>query len=73
MTRNPNKLLCVQNAVLAMSSGVHTHLVVAGTEVQFGEEGCAAKLVQQLLHHGYGKLVFDHCYVKGFVVDAEAP
>jgi hypothetical protein len=32
-------------------SGVHANLVVAGAEVQLGEESGAVKLVEELVHH----------------------
>ncbi|KAF0930589.1 hypothetical protein E2562_033753 [Oryza meyeriana var. granulata] len=39
--------------------GSHPDLVVAGTEVQFGEEPCAVEFVEELVHHRNGKCVLD--------------
>jgi hypothetical protein len=41
-------------------------------EVQLGEEGHTAELVQQLLHHRYRKLVLDCRRVEGPIVHTEA-
>ena len=52
---------------------VHPHLVVAGTEVQLGEEMSAAKLVQEFIHHRNGKLILHHLFVQRTIIHAEAP
>lgn len=51
--------------------GVHAHLVVAAAEVELDEEPRVAKFVEELVHHGYRKLILHRFGVQLTVVDAE--
>jgi hypothetical protein len=53
--------------------GVHSHLVIPGTEVELGEETRAVELIQELVHHRNRKLVLGGDRVESAVVDAESP
>jgi hypothetical protein len=47
--------------------------MVAGSEVQFGEETGAIQLIQQLIDDRYRKLVLDGDKVESMVVDTKMP
>ena len=53
--------------------GVHADLVVAGAEVQLGEETGAVQLVEKFVDHLDGKRVLDGDGIEGALVDAETP
>jgi hypothetical protein len=50
---------------------VHAHLVIAGAEVELGEELGATQFVGKLLNHWNRELIFDCLGVQGVVVNAE--
>ena len=47
-------------------------LMIARTEVQFGEEFGPVQLVQELFNDGDRKLVLDGCRIESPIIDAEA-
>jgi hypothetical protein len=53
--------------------GVHADLVVAGVEVQLGEETGAVQLVEKFVDHLDGKRVLDDDGIEGELVDAKTP
>ena len=52
---------------------VDAHLVVAGAQIQLGEEARVVQLVDEFLDHWDRELVLHRALVQGTVVDAETP
>ena len=52
---------------------VHPHLMVAGAEVELGEETRTMELIQELVHHWDRELILGGLCIKGVVVDVEPP
>uniref|UniRef100_A0A0A8YS60 Uncharacterized protein n=1 Tax=Arundo donax TaxID=35708 RepID=A0A0A8YS60_ARUDO len=52
---------------------MHPHLVIAGAEVELGEELGAVEFVEEFIHNWNGELVVDRARVQGPIVDAKAP
>jgi hypothetical protein len=50
----------------------HLDLMVAGAEIQFGEEASAVELIEEFIDHGNQVRVLDRDRVQGTIVDAEA-
>jgi hypothetical protein len=48
-------------------------LVVAGAQVELGEEAGAMKFINELFDHGDRKFVFHRAPVESSIVDAKAP
>jgi hypothetical protein len=64
--------VCSERRLVAVVGG-HAHLVIAGAEVELGEELGAAKFIKQLVDDWNGEGVLDVAFVEGSVVDAETP
>jgi hypothetical protein len=49
---------------------LHPDLVISGTKVELGENGCTMELVQQLINDLNRKFVFNNIVVKSPVIHA---